>query len=136
MTRALRLLLVCLLAMALPFKAVAGLTMPGCAPMPGEGAAAHAVHAEHAAAHADEGLDHADGAGAEHHHGHATGDSHGHAQGKCSNCSPCSLVAGPAPDGPVVPTTLPAHHGTAHPAAALAGVVADVPHEPPRTVFR
>lgn len=131
MRRTLRLLLVCLLAMALPFKAIAGLTMPGWALAPAEAVAVIEDQAAPAVVSHDHCHGHA-GAAVPDPADPASIDPHGHATGKCSSCSPCSLVAGPAPQGPVVPETLPAHRGASHPPTAVAGVVADVPHEPPR----
>lgn len=142
MRPALRLILVCLLALALPVKAIAGLTMPGCILAPAHAAAVHDLTAEPAPEAHDDCHGHAADAGPGPQHdpagsdGHGHGHGHGHGSGKCSSCSPCSLVAGPAPAGPSTPALLPSHPCVSQPSAAPAGVVADVPHEPPRTASR
>jgi hypothetical protein len=142
-----RLVLTCLLAIALPLKATAALTMPGCAPgHPGAGQSER-VHA--AAGAYDRGSTLADGgrrgslndlAG---HTGHA-GDEPGDGQGaghhhgakvanaKCSSCTPCCAPAAPAPDAPRLVGTETALDARPFAAAAYRGVVADVPHKPPR----
>lgn len=129
MSRMLRLVLVCLLVVTLPVKAIAGLTMsawaggspaPASMHLPAEDTAV-APHADcHGAAAADE----------------ASPQPHGPGGGKCGSCSPCSVATGPAPDVAVMLAALPAHQGLARPSVTPCGVVADVPHEPPRSRLR
>jgi hypothetical protein len=154
--RTLRLLLICLLSLALPFKALAGVAMIGCGPkhhasmvrmadakpvVHAEASAGHGAHAMHASQSPSQGEPMADAAGSE--GGAAAPDStksatdHGAkaAKGKCSSCAPCCAAAAPAPDHHRWPTAEPAHRESPFRADRYSGVITDVPHEPPRLIL-
>lgn len=161
--RTLRLLLICLLSLALPFKALAGVAMIGCGPAHHasmtRAAAPNATVATRAAS-APEGRDahaaHGDAAGVQVWVAHGSvGDGDGAldvAAGpdsakpaadhgskvstvKCSSCAPCCAAAAPAPDHHRWPAAGPDHRESAFCADRYSGVVTDVPHEPPRQIL-
>lgn len=157
--RTLRLLLICVLSLALPFKALAGVAMIGCGPthhasmllmaaakpaVHSDAAAAHgahAMHAEHTMAPGDptadaaaniDGAASADGAKPAVDHGANAAKA---AKVKCSSCAPCCAAAAPAPDAHRWPTAEPSHREAAFLGDRYSGVVTDVPHEPPRLIL-
>lgn len=118
-----RLAIVLLVALVLPLKGVAAVTMLACG------------HA-HAAA-AGEAHDHHDPAGHDAHAGHVVHDpvpSHDAHAVKCSSCAPCCAPAAP-PGTPLLPgVQAPAVAATATLEVFHPGVIADVPHRPPRPI--
>jgi hypothetical protein len=173
MSRATRLLLACVLALALPLKGVAAVLMlscgtagPGAEPrglsaqahshhaagrgQAGEAAQAHAATAWHAAAAASGEPTRAQAANAHHaHHADHTIHAQGHGGvdderaavslelpgAKCSGCAPCCAAAAPAPATVGLPRIAPAAPPAAFDHARYAGIVADVPHRPPRLIL-
>lgn len=155
--RILRLSLICLLLLALPFKALAGLAMVGCGPahhaqmaraavvnviVDTEAGGAHSMPAGHADAHsghspgaaADAPADGGDTAAAD---PSTPAADHGAqvAKVKCSNCAPCCAPAAPAPDSDRWSAAEPSSRAAAVSANHYSGVVTDVPHEPPRLIL-
>ncbi len=137
-------LLICLLVIALPLKAVAAVTMVGCGPV--HHAAGKSVKVQAAAVAHDHGS-HASGS---EHHGssgdHAaesggkpdgaadSGKHHGAkmANAKCSSCAPCCAAAAPAPELHRFAGIEPAADELPFAATSYRGVIDDVPHKPPR----
>lgn len=135
-----RVLLIWLLAVSVPFKAIAMGSAMGCGPghhgalvaesadlVPGvahhthEGGASPGAHHVHAAADSD-------GADDQEHANSASGQ----VKVKCGTCAPCCTAAAPAVEG-LAPALdpLPAD-GIPFVSRYYAGVQADVPHRPPR----
>jgi hypothetical protein len=146
MSRLVRLLLICIIAAAIPLKGLAAVTMLGCGPGHSRQAAA-SMQAHHsgsaslksshhgvadtsvasAALDAGEAADIADGASPE-----SSKDSAAAVKMKCGGCSPCCAAAAPAPEQQTGPPDLQASRFTFS-SAGYVGVVTDVPHRPPRT---
>ena len=137
----LRLLLICLLAIALPLKAVASVAMVGCGPVHhgahsgGEAAAAASshTHGSHGGSDAPAG-EHAPAPGNEP-GGTAHGDKHHGSKlsaAKCSSCAPCCAAVAPAPDSRGFAALAPAATALPFATSSYRGVVGDVPHKPPR----
>lgn len=158
-----RFLLICLLSLALPFKALAGAAMVGCGP------AHHAAVTGAAAPNATLAAQAADGLGARDAHaahGGAAGAQGQHAGGlvadvdvaldgaakpdsakpaidhgakastvKCSSCAACCAAAAPAPDFHRWTAAGPDHRESPFRADRYSGVVTDVPHAPPRLIL-
>lgn len=135
-----RVLLIWLLAVSVPFKAIAMGSAMGCGP--GHHGALAAQSAGSAAGVAHDTYEHDGSPGG--HHAHASADSdgtddHEHANSaggqakvKCGTCAPCCTAAGPAVE-PLAPALdpLPAD-GIPFASRDYAGVQADVPHRPPK----
>jgi hypothetical protein len=145
MSRLVRLLLICIMAAAIPLKGVAAVTMIGCGPGHQRQAAAsmQAHHsasvsqkasdhgtAESSALDADESTGIADGALAD----SSKEGSAAAVKMKCSSCSPCCAAAAPAPDEQTGSPDLQASRFSFS-SAGYVGVVTDVPHRPPRTLL-
>jgi hypothetical protein len=146
MSRLVRLLLTCIMAVAIPLKGVAAVTMLGCGPGHSRQAAA-SMQAHHsgsaslksshhgmadtsvapAALDAGEAADIADGASPE-----SSKDSAAAVKMKCGGCSPCCAAAAPAPEQQTGPPDPQASRFTFS-SRGYVGVVTDVPHRPPRT---
>jgi hypothetical protein len=92
-----RLLLIVALALAIPMKAIAGVTMLGCVSHPGPGVASspeHHAHAEPATGHDHGQMHHELPDSATSHDGHrASPPSHADAKVKCGTCAPCCAGA-------------------------------------------
>ena len=95
--RILRLLMVAILALALPVKGIASVTMPGCISHPAPGVALAAEYHSHPGA--ETGHDHASSADGSDDRGQAhdadkiSSGSQGDAQPKCGTCAPCCAGA-------------------------------------------
>lgn len=146
MPRALRIVFICILAIALPLKALAAVGVVGCAV--GHGAAHDGVN--HAAHHAvDQAVDHASHASHLSHLSHTSHLSHdaaGHNQaisdqappdgessgGPCSSCSPCCAPAAPGTIPWAVSGVKPSQSRPVAAAHVVLRVLPDQPFKPPR----
>lgn len=153
----LRFALLCLLIVALPFKAMAGVVMLGCGPGHHSFKLSHAVAASEAGA-AQAVHHHEDGGG----HSHATGPSLHEAgasgasgasdgaqsgdkspsphqgkmsTGKCGSCAPCCVAAAPTSDPAVAIGHIASGDAWLSFSDSYSGVVGEVPHEPPRSIL-
>jgi hypothetical protein len=142
-----RLLLTCLLAIALPLKALAAVTLVGCGPVH------HGPHGAVQPPAAAAAHDHGSAASSDHHAGSAgapatdaadepdtteqAGKHHGTkmANAKCSSCAPCCAAVAPAPEAQRWRGIEPARDGLPAATVRYRGVVGDVPHKPPRPSF-
>jgi hypothetical protein len=124
-----RLLLIGLLIVALPFKAMAGVFMLGCSP-------AHHAHMMNAAAVAAGSQD---AAGMGEHPAGSDGVSESHqntaSAGKCSSCTLCCMAAAPAPELQAHIAHRAADDGWVDVPDRYVGVIGDVPHGPPRLIL-
>jgi Na+-transporting methylmalonyl-CoA/oxaloacetate decarboxylase gamma subunit len=136
----LRIVLICMIVLAMPVQGIAAATMRFCAPggqWPAHhGAAAHAAH-HHAA--------HAQAAAPSHHHHHhgqavadATNDESNGGLGamskmKCSVCAVCCMAAAIAPDIPTVHVVENGSKVMLPVSVSYVGPVADGLERPPRS---
>lgn len=137
-----RVLLIWLLAVSVPLKAIAMGSALGCGPgHHGDPAAQAAEAARTAVAH--DLSDHGIAAGGDesqvaaelgdvldHEHG---GSPASHAKVKCGTCAPCCTAAAPAVGPMAALLDLQPVDGIPFAAGYYAGVQVDVPHRPPRT---
>jgi hypothetical protein len=146
MSRVVRLLLICIMAVAIPLKGLAAVTMIGCGPghqrqvaantptHHSESASTKASHHGAAEARATSGsLDASEVVNIADQTSPAAAEGSASAlKMKCSSCSPCCAAAAPAPEqqarSPDLQATRFSFSDTGY-----VGVVTDVPHRPPRT---
>lgn len=133
-----RLILIWLIAITVPLKGLAAVSMVGCGPVHeaaagvAAGMAGHVHHNVHADGAEPVAESAEPGAGIE----PAQVDMSkavGHLlKMKCSSCSPCCGAAAPAADPATTLPMQPESPGVPFVDAPYAGVVTDVPHRPPR----
>jgi hypothetical protein len=147
MSRLVRLLLICIIAAAIPLKGLAAVMMIGCGPghqrqvaastpaHHGESASTKASHVDAAESQATAGsldaselVDSADDTS----RAASEASSASALKMKCSSCSPCCAAAAPAPDQQTSSPDLQASRFSFNDTGYV-GVVTDVPHRPPRT---
>jgi hypothetical protein len=147
MSRLVRLLLICIIAAAIPLKGLAAVTMISCGPghqrqvaasTPAHhGEAPSTMASHHGAAEtatpgsleASESVDNEDETSAAASKGSASA-----LKMKCSSCSPCCAAAAPAPEQQTHSPDPQASRFSFNDTGYV-GVVTDVPHRPPRTVL-
>lgn len=148
MSRLVRLLLICIMAAAIPLKGVAALTMIGCGPghqrqvaasapaHHGESASTKASHVGAAETEATAGsLNASEPVNSADDTSRAASEASASAlKMKCSSCSPCCAAAAPAPDQQTSSPDLQASRFSFNDTGYV-GVVTDVPHRPPRTLL-
>jgi hypothetical protein len=148
MSRLVRLLLICIIAAAIPLKGLAAVTMISCGPghqrqvaasapaHHGESASTKASHHGAAETRATAGsLDASQLVDNEDETSPAAAKGSASAlKMKCSSCSPCCAAAAPAPEQQTHSPDLQASRFTFNDTGYV-GVVTDVPHRPPRTVL-
>lgn len=148
MLNAAKLLLVWIMAVALPLKGLAAVTMAGCGPGH-SGPATTSTQAQHSESASPKSSHHGtietsvapaapdvvdSTANADDASPDASKGSAAAVKMKCSGCSPCCAAAAPAPEQQTGPPDLQASRFTFS-SAGYVGVVTDVPHRPPRTVL-
>jgi hypothetical protein len=142
MLGALRLILICLMAAAVPLQGLAAARRIGCGP--GHQAPALAAEVRVHAGDAEAGDEHAHGAEAA--QAQQAGDYASDAgrsaktserdaraaPASCSSCAPCCAAAAPGSQFPVVPEIHPSSAAPAHAVGQGTGVAAGLPFKPPR----
>lgn len=163
MHRPLRLLLVWILAIALPLKGAAAIAMTLCGPAHHGGGSSrvhgHAAVDGHVARHAPDISHRAAASGAAHAISHAAAPADGDSEygapelssnesggaasdkaadphsSKCSACAPCCAAAAPGVEAPGVPQLEVARDSDGFYAGRYAGVVVALPDRPPRSLL-